>query len=362
MLTPRNSLLLEMTECKRLHLGSIHMVFHGLCVLLCCWLILPAVAQTSGPEPTNATEWFARAEEQMNLRLPGSSPFHMKVVFHAFPGIELVKNPKIVTGDGVYEETWISPQQWRQEVTLGSYHAVEVQSGRVRKMQATSDYEPSRVLMLLQALLAPVPQNLVTPEFNRVPLGWRIEPQSVGSLQFVRISRTWVARHTFTFAYVFLRSGLLVQDNEAGLITSWQKHVVFAGKVVPMHFAVQAMGRDLLTADVTIDAALSSDAARFDLPGAQAKPGESLRPFQRFEVRELEDLDPTFSFASNGNWPSPNVLRQVVDRHGAVQEVEVIAAQNVEVLVPLMDGFRHDRWHPGTVDESPCEGVWYWYY
>jgi hypothetical protein len=60
--------------------------------------------------------WFQRAGEQRNLRLPGSTPFHLKVTFRAFPGLELLPPGKeqILTGDGVYEETWLSPYEWRR--------------------------------------------------------------------------------------------------------------------------------------------------------------------------------------------------------------------------------------------------------
>ena len=56
--------------------------------------------------------WFQRASDQMNLRGPDGAPFHMKVAFTALPGLELLegkKKPQIMTGDGVYEETWLAP-------------------------------------------------------------------------------------------------------------------------------------------------------------------------------------------------------------------------------------------------------------
>jgi len=73
-------------------------------------------------EPKNSIEWFQLAKEQMDLRMPGSASFRMKVTFHAFPGVEflnLKEKPQIVNGDGLYEETWLSPHEWRREVTLG---------------------------------------------------------------------------------------------------------------------------------------------------------------------------------------------------------------------------------------------------
>jgi hypothetical protein len=102
--------------------------------------------------------WFERASDRMNLRLPNSVPFHLRVRFHAYPGLELLPpdQAEILTGEGLYEETWLSTYQWRREVTLGDYHAVETQSVDIRKMTATSDYVPSRVIMLMDALLNPI--------------------------------------------------------------------------------------------------------------------------------------------------------------------------------------------------------------
>jgi len=69
---------------------------------------------------------------------------------HAFQDNELVK-PKeqshVITSDGLYEEIWLAPNQWRREVSLGYYHATEVASQRGRKFQAFPDCELSRVLM-----------------------------------------------------------------------------------------------------------------------------------------------------------------------------------------------------------------------
>ena len=121
-------------------------IFRSSCFLFFACLILPISAQTNDPDPKDATGWFQRASDQMNLRGFGAAPFHMKVVFTALPGLELLdkkKQPQIITGDGVYEETWIAPHHWRREVTLVNYHAVEVESAKGRMMQASSDYEPS---------------------------------------------------------------------------------------------------------------------------------------------------------------------------------------------------------------------------
>jgi hypothetical protein len=323
--------------------------------------LLPAAAQTV--EPKDATGWFQRASDQMNLRMPGSAPFHMKVAFHAFPGVELIKKPQILTGDGVYEETWLSPRQWRREVTLGSYHAIEVQSDRVRKMQASSDYEPSRVLMLLEGLLNPIPRNYVSPDLIDIHRGWNLKRGTAGNLEYMRISSTFVSGergHTFITAYLFLANGLLVQSNESGLMTGWQDDIVFAGKVVPKHFAVQGAGQNLLTAEVKVEAAGTADPAVFELPGEQAEPGMTLRPLHFFEAKRIADLGSGFTYL--GYAPSANSFRGVLDRHGVLREVEVTTAQDLEELRKVLDGFRHEPYHPAEIDGSPCEFAMKFFY
>jgi hypothetical protein len=124
--------------------------------------------------------------------MPGSEPFHMKVTFHAYPGIDFAKPGKstIVTGEGTYEETWLSPEKWRREVTFGAYHAVEVRADGARKFQASSDYEPSRVLMMLRALLIPIPRLLVEPELQEIHLHFQLSHRTAGTLPYVRIAFT----------------------------------------------------------------------------------------------------------------------------------------------------------------------------
>ncbi|MGA2674546.1 MAG: hypothetical protein ABSE99_15105 [Terracidiphilus sp.] len=172
------------------------MMFRCICGLFVACLMVPAAAQTGASQPKDAAGWFQRASEQMNLRVFGVASFHMKVTFHAFPGIQLLDEKKsekeggseILAGDGVYEETWASTTEWRREVTLGPYHAIEVQFGRVRKMQADSDYEPSRVLMLLDALLDPIPHNILNPDLGDTRFSWKIDRHTGGKVPYVRIS------------------------------------------------------------------------------------------------------------------------------------------------------------------------------
>ena len=218
----------------------------SLLLSLAC-VIFPLAAQTGAVDPAvdpkDATGWFQRASDRMNLRGLDGVPFHMRVTFTALSGLELLgknKKPQIITGGGVYEETWLAPHHWRREVTLGDYHAVEVESQAGRKMQASSDYEPSRVLMLLDALLYPIHRDRTSPDLDRRHLRWTIKHKTAGDLSFVLVSAAIDEDEGYKPAYIFLSNGLLVQSNDDGLADSWQDDATFAGHVVPRRLTIQA--------------------------------------------------------------------------------------------------------------------------
>jgi hypothetical protein len=341
-------------------------IFHKYLLLPFACFIFPIAAQpgaTSLDDPKDAVGWFQRASDQMNLRALHSAPFHMKVKFTALPGLELLerkKKPHIITGDGVYEETWMGPHHWRREVTFGDYHAVEVESPRGRKMQYTFDYEPSRVLMLLDALLYPIPRQRISPELDEGHLRWKIQNNSVGGLPFVLINAVVDENAGPRAAYIFLPSGMLVQSMEISLTASWQDQVALAGHVVPRRLTIQAGGRTLLTADIKVEPTSQTDASIFELPGETADPGTTLRPLSAFEVR-WHGVPEDFTIISPDSAVLPLVTRLVTDRHGAAQEVELLDARNLQAqanskyLADLLDSLRRIRVRPATIDKSPAE-------
>lgn len=324
-----------------------------------------ATSQTTSNEPKTSLEWFQRASNLMNIRMPGAKPFHMKVVFHAYPGMELVdkkKKPEIIAGDGIYEETWLAPHTWRREVTLADYHAIEVEGETGRKMHISSDYEPSRVLMLLDAVLFPIPRNLSSQEFMRDSASlWKIGADKNEKLSLVHINRAAKTEGAMIEdTFFFLPQGLLVFRNEKGLITKWENDIAFDGKALPTHLVVAAGDHDLITADVSIEAADHPASATFDLADGLADPGMTLRPLHDFEVK-MPDLVFLQGFAA----PRPNLqgavtLWEVLDRHGRYREMEVINMLDSDHAKATLDQMRGE-WHtPPTLDGKPCEVAVNW--
>lgn len=350
-----------MHRSNLLHLSSVAL----LAPIICAARPVSLQAQPYVKGPKTPGEWFQRASDQMNIRMPGSAPFHMKVTFHAYPGEELLSSkekPQIATGDGTYDEIWLAPHLWRREVTLGSYHAVEVESDKGRKMQASSEYIPSRILMLMGTLLYPIPQYILAGEpQSRDGSKWSFAHVSKGDLSLVRISdtHTYAAEFTVHSGYYFLSGGLLVLRNEEGLTFAWQNDELFSGKVVPRHLSIQAEGlrmnapnRDLLTADVRIEAQGKADPSLFELPGPTSDPGSTLRPLQGI-ARPPQPKDDAPHWP--GNHDASFVLWGVNDRDGVYRELEVTATSGAPNLRQYMDDLRRSRFRSAEIDGSPCE-------
>jgi hypothetical protein len=341
------------------------------------------------PEPNTALDWFRSADNLTNIRMPGSAPFHMKVAFHGYPGIDFAPKGKstIMTGDGVYEETWVLPEMWRREVTYGAYHAVEVRADGVRKFQANSDYEPSRVLMMLRGLLTPIPRLTLEPELDDLHLKWKVEHRAAGNLSYVRIAFTqnvWgPGRHPMTASFEFLPSGVLVRAVDVhGLSISWQDDRIFASRLIPRQFAVQALTNNLVTASVTIEAVSPGAPPVRQLDGPAAQPGETLRPFEdvwdhrevktfpqqpaiHFEIPRGYGGDDPKAFIPEGGYVG---VSAVIDRNGWPHEAEwtdiadVTGSRAPADIQPYVRGANtmvqaamKSQFRPPTVDREPCE-------
>ena len=247
--------------------------------LLFATLAFAASAQ-AGKDPKNATEWFQRADDQMYLRAPGSTPFHMKVAFRALPSIVLDKeeSSQIISGDGTYEETWVAPKRWRREVTLGSITPLR-RSPRPREkcrpVQTTSQAEYS---CSLGPCCIPFPATCPRRRSVRGTRSGRLKTARSAACPMQGSAAPQAHRMSST-----LISFYPVQSVEVGIVTSWQDQTSFGGKLVPQHFKVQGGTRDLLTAQVTVEPVGTVNPAAFELPGEPAEPGTTLRPIHAHE-------------------------------------------------------------------------------
>lgn len=234
-------------------------------------------------------------------------------------------------------------------------------------MQASSDYWPSRVLMLLNALLNRIPRNFASTEFRgEGASGWKANHVTAGGLPLVCVSKGHGdQRVNFTEAFYFLPQGLLVLRNEEGVITGWENNIAFAGKAVPRHLTIKTGEREMLTADLTLEAAGQFDQSTLDLPGGPAQPGMTLRPLDSFELRLPEPLDDSWSWVEPGLNTTTAIFSiwGVLNRQDRYRELEVMAMHNPndegtrDSIRTQIDHLRDARHRPPEIDGSPTEFV-----
>jgi hypothetical protein len=299
--------------------------------------------QPDPAEPKRSQDWFRHASERMTLRSPGSKPFHLGVRFHAFAGEELLapgEKTQFMTGDGTYDETWLEPHHWQREVTLADYHGVEAESNGTRKMHSSSDYEPSRVLMLIDFLFTPIEDDLTDGSLRA--MNWKIDHVSNGALSLVRLSKVMLAtqRAEYSDSYYFLPNGDLAMNNVGGVVALWSDTFEYEGKVVAMRLTVKCGERELLTADISVDSVDHLESDSFDLAGGSADPGMTLRKLQGSEVKIPDPLSMMYPIATLRAPSSAFSVTGVLDRTGAYREVEVLLAPDLTNAVAVLHALR----------------------
>lgn len=127
----------------------------------------------------------------------------------------------------------------------------------------------------------------------------------------------------------------------------------YGDKNVARHIIIQAGGRDLLTAEVTIEPAGTPAEELFDLPTSPAEPGMTLRPIHIDEVREPLSDD---TGSSLGPPPRYMTVGKVITRQGDIREMEVFDTPDKNETKVILDVIRPFRYYrPAMIDNKPCE-------
>lgn len=108
--------------------------------------VLACVAMASlAHEEQNASEEFLKAAELTDIRSPGSAPFELDATVDIRGN-----NGKSIPGS--YKLTWVSPTEWREELSFSGYSRVRVGGQEKYWQQRSLDYEPLQISELDDAL------------------------------------------------------------------------------------------------------------------------------------------------------------------------------------------------------------------
>ncbi|HEX4068191.1 MAG TPA: hypothetical protein VHZ09_19385 [Acidobacteriaceae bacterium] len=229
-------------------------------------------------------------------------------------------------------------------------------------------------MMLLQAVLAPIPRFLLEPELDAHPTRWKLEHRTTGSIAWVSIRDRGQSQDSLlATVYDFLSSGILVR-REGAYVTSWDDDQSFAERIVPRHITVQGIGLQgpVVTATVMIAPLAPSDRTIVQVPAEPADPGSTLEPI------DFGSLENGGARAIHMEVPPPLPARypasveisatSVVDRSGTPRDAEIIGIRNeggpldqqtngvvAEIARAMVLALLKDRYHPALIDGKPCQ-------
>jgi len=123
---------------------------------------------------SSARTYFERGRKASFLAAGATSPYHLRAEFQT--------GTKDGVQTGRYEDTWISPTEWRREAWFGSSHLVKSQSGDKRYVAAEGN--ESNMLRMVMLLLEPIPAEDTMTESD-----WRIRRDSVDGVKAIRVFR-----------------------------------------------------------------------------------------------------------------------------------------------------------------------------
>jgi Gram-negative bacterial TonB protein C-terminal len=309
----------------------------------------PAVQSSAvpapGAAPVTVSDYLRRAREATNIRAAGSTPFHMKVHFVASGNVEF-------TGEGAYEETWLAPDKWRREVSFGPYHAVEVQESSKHTFQASSDYEPKRLLLLMRMIAPTTTEDATAATVDNDHFDWNVEP---GANRLVHIPSTTLAPSS---SIDFNPDGS-PSNGTGSAKTRWSDYVEFSGKAVARTISLTIASGPLLKINVVQLDAVKADTPLLTNTAPETDAAMTFRSLGRGSV-----MAPKLTHAQHPQFPSGLggiglegfvVVDLAVDRRGAACEVEALYASEPAFIPGAVKAVSKNRFKPARLNGMPVE-------
>lgn len=303
------------------------------------------------PNLPEASNYFDRARQLSGLRLEGAQPFHLKASFEASGDAELV-------GKGTYDETWISPTQWKREASLGGHIVAETRNGDLAYRKIDQPYSALRIDEAMDALTSGLPGDHGT---SNGP-SWQVANGQLRNKGLIQVWRGKIADNgdPEANAYVYYFdpvSGTLRAHHEMYELTRYSAFEDFVGKTVPRRLAVEENGVKVL--DITIEqleiAAPPQNADIFTLAGVtplsytQENPGSKHVP--AIPIRQVKPNYP--AEVSRQGLHARILCHMLVDSHGHVRGVTFPDGVNPVVESAIRIAAMQWEFAPSTFNGHP---------
>jgi Gram-negative bacterial TonB protein C-terminal len=309
--------------------------------------------------PPDAQAYLDRAAQAMLQRTAGNPAFHLKATFAATPAPNAGTLAAQETGSGTYEETWISPSQWRKDITFGSWHRTSgTEDGEKIWIVDTSPATPFPVSQLLQIILPNV-----TPTMYSHPPKWKMTDVRLGNVDLVRVGEASQQprdgkRVGPEHAYYFVPENHVLLLYAVGMDATHfiktaklrDKLVLMAGTYVSPFFANLTFSIDSLTANPKADAALFA-------PPANARiviPDKSGAHETIVKAKCISCPQPVYpQIAKTTHTTGTVVVQALIDSDGKVSAAMPVAGPPM-LRQAGVDAVKSFHYEPIIIDGSPA--------
>ncbi len=269
-----------------------------------------------------------KALQNSKLQYSGMSPFRVDATFSASAS---ASGDSSQTGQGIFSETWLSPDVWRWNATLDTAKVVRVASPQGAFADSAAPV-PLRIHMLRNAIFASMYGNLgmgtqlrwASVNFNGRPTTCTLT-SGVTTVNYQ--GRLWEeTEYCFDNATQLLVSSSLAP----GVFTtySYGNNPILNGHTFPDHFTTYVGGNQVLDASLTVTDATGTD------PGSLAPTPDLVRRATVLDAPAREPL-PVPGAGANSQVAPFLIEANVVN--GQVLGVELCAASDPSLVQAALD-------------------------
>lgn len=275
--------------------------------------------KSGAPILPTASDYFDRARKLSALRDEGAQAFHLKASFDATGSAE-------VTGKGTYEETWISPKQWRREASLSGHTVTETRNGDLSYRKIDRAYSERRIDEAMDALSSGMPGDL-GPYSGP---SWQVGNGQLGKAALIQVWRGKIGDDGKPEAnaqvyYFGPDNGLLRGHHEMSEFTVYNEFQDFSGKMVARRLSVVETGIKIL--EITIEqlevVTPPQNTDFFTLAGVEPVSYAHENPGSKYVPATLiKQVKPTYPPEARAQgFHGKIVCHLSIDSHGHVREV-----------------------------------------
>jgi len=294
--------------------------------------------------PPEVKPIFDKMRAACDLRLDGAPSFHMKASFHSEDGAT----------KGSYEETWMSPKQWRKEIKVNDASIVEVRTESAFYRTFPGKFAPRLADDIVDSLSFSLPGDNGS-DFHDAD--WNAVSAKLGNLPMLRLSHGYISPEgkpdAFTDLYfVEEKAGFVRGRQHYSILTVLNDLQPFGEKTVARKITL--LGGDVSKLEIVIDTlepAANVSEGIFNISGAKPLYTSETEDRRFTQPRAVYTIKPSIP-----GWHGQANCSVKVDEHGHVRQVDVKGTTDESVVKAIRAALMNWEYEPATINGHPSLG------